>query len=117
MKKELKEALDHITENIELYRGSAILDGEQLNTILQQVSATLFFLETERAKYHEQWQNIVSKFVLSGKTVSRSENEAHVAIPEMYMLRRVMDSAYTVCDAIRTNISYLKSEKHNSKTS
>lgn len=112
MKSDLKEALDHITENIELYRNADIKDGHQLAMILQQVSATLFFLETERAKYHEQWQNIVSKFVLSGKTVARSENEAHVSIPEMYMLRRVMDSAYTVVEAIRSNISWIKHEQN-----
>jgi len=47
--------------------------------------------------------------VLNGDSVSRAENTAHVQVPEMYLLRRVMDSAYTCCDAIRTQISWIKS--------
>jgi hypothetical protein len=50
--------------------------------------------------------------VLSGLSVARAENEAHVKVPEMYLLRRVMDAGYEVIGAIRTNISYLKSERN-----
>lgn len=115
MNRDLEKALDHISAQIKLYRESDIMDGEQLNNCLQQVSATLFYLEGERAKVHDQWQSCVQKFVLNGKPVNRAENEAHVLYPEMYLLRRIMDSAYVVCDAMRTNISYLKSEKQNAK--
>jgi hypothetical protein len=45
------------------------------------------------------------------KTVARAENEAHVTYPQMYQLRRIQDAGYRVADAIRTNISYLKSER------
>jgi hypothetical protein len=31
----------------------------------------------------------------------------------MYKLRRLMDGAYEVVGAIRTNISFIKSELHN----
>jgi hypothetical protein len=34
-------------------------------------------------------------------------------VPEMYRLRRLLESGYRVCDAMRTNISFLKSEIHN----
>ena len=115
LKSDLEKALEHITEQIKRYREAKVMDGESLNTILKEVSATLFYLESERAKYHNQYQNTVHKLVINKTPVNRAENEAHVLVPEMYLLRRIMDSAYTCVDAIRTNISYLKSEKQNSK--
>ena len=109
------KALEHITKHIKEYRETEILNGEQLNTHLQQITATLYYLETHRSKIHEQWQKTVYKMVESGQSVSRAENQAHVVHPEMYMLRRVMDSAYETVGAIRTNISYLKAEMAISK--
>ena len=36
--------------------------------------------------------------------------EAEKAVPELYMLRRVMNAAYRCSDAMRSNISYIKKE-------
>jgi len=106
---DLERALNHITDYIKKYRETEPNDGESLTAILQQITATLFYLEKERAKYHSTFQNTINKLVLNGDSVSRAENTAHVQVPEMYLLRRVMDSAYTCCDAIRTQISWIKS--------
>jgi len=48
-------------------------------------------------------------------TVSRAVNIAEVEVKEMYLIRRISDAAYRNCDAIRTNISFLKNERNNSK--
>jgi hypothetical protein len=106
------DALEHISKEIKKYRELKTLDGEKLTTILQQITGTLFYLEKERANYHAKWQTVVHTLVLEGKSVSRAENEAHVQVPEMYMLRRIMDSAYEVIGAIRSNISWLKNERN-----
>lgn len=106
LEKDLKTLADHI----ELYRDAPSDDGNTLSECLKHITSTLFFLEIERAKHHEQWQSIVNKLIVKqGSTVSRAENEAHVLVPELYKLRRIMDSAYTCCDAIRTKISWIKS--------
>lgn len=105
----LETALNHVSDYIKKYRETSPDDGESLTAILQQITATLFYLEKERAKYHDTFQNTINKLVLNGESVSRAENTAHVQVPEMYLLRRVMDSAYTCCDAIRTQISWIKS--------
>lgn len=110
---DFNKALDHITKEIKRYRELKELDGNILTELIQQITATLFYLEKERANYHAAWQSIVHKLILEGKSVSRAENEAHVQVPEMYMLRRIMDSAYEVVGAIRTNISFLKSQINN----
>ena len=104
-----KKALDHLTKQIEQYRVTASNDGNTLTELLQQITSTLFYLEKERASYHDQFQKTVHRLVLAGSPVSRAENDAHVSVPEMYLLRKVMDSAYSVCDAIRTQISWIKS--------
>ena len=106
---DLERALNHITDYIKKYRETEPNDGESLTAILKQITATLFYLEKERAKYHSTFQNTINKLVLNGDSVSRAENTAHVQVPEMYLLRRVMDSAYTCTDAIRTQISWIKS--------
>jgi hypothetical protein len=61
------------------------------------------------------YENEVFKLVKGGSTVARAINEANVLYPEMYQLRRIMDGGYRIVDAIRTNISYLKSEKQSTQ--
>ena len=108
----LQKALDHIIDNVKKYRACAVDDGEQLVSILQQLTATLFYLEKERADYHDKFQCIINALVLEGKTVSRAENQAHVDIPQMYMLRHVMSAGYEVVGALRSQISWLKTERN-----
>lgn len=106
---ELEKALNHIAEQIKRYRKMDPNDGNGMSEVMQQISATLYFLETERAKYHNNFQVLINQFVLNGDSVARAENKANVQVPEMYMLRRIMDSAYTCIDSIRTQVSWIKS--------
>lgn len=112
---DLEKALEHVTKNVAKYRATGVDDGEALVGILQQLTATLFYLEKERASYHDEFQNAINIGVLDGNSVSRAENEAHVKIPEMYMLRHIMNAGYEVVGALRTQISWLKSERHEAK--
>lgn len=104
----LEQAVNHLSEQIIKYRNTSPDDGNTLVAINQQISSTLFYLEKERAKYHQSYQETINNLVLGGDSVSRAENTAHVKVPEIYMLRRIMDSAYNVCDAIRTQTSWIK---------
>jgi tryptophan 2,3-dioxygenase len=112
---DFEKALSHLSDQVKRYRQMEILEGNELNEILQQVTGTLFFLEKQRAEYHDQWQRHVHRLVQNGESVNKSENSAHVAIPEMYLCRKVMDAGYTVAEAIRSNLSWLKTEINNSK--
>lgn len=109
----LEKALNHISEQVKIYRELDPIDGNGMIECLQQISATLYYLEGERSKYHEQWQTMVQKQVLSGDTVSRAENFAHVHVPELYKLRHIMSSAYIVCEAIRSQLSWIKQGLNN----
>jgi hypothetical protein len=110
---ELEKALKHLTSKIKEFRSIGVNDGEALVSILQQITATLFYLEKERAEYHKKFQAIIGKEVSSGTSVSRAENLAHIEVPEMYLLRHIMSSAYEVVGAIRTQVSWLKTERIN----
>ena len=82
--------------------------------LLQKITGLLFYLESVRSSTHDLFETKVFNLVKEKQSVSRAINEAHVEFPEMYQLRRIMDGGYRIVDAIRTNISYLKSEKQQS---
>jgi len=110
----MEKVLKEISEIIQQYNKMISIDGGTLNLMIKQLSTRLYYLETERAEYHKKFQGIIFKLTQEGKSVSRAENQAHVEVPEMYLLRRIMDAGYRVTDAMRTNISYLKHEMNHS---
>ena len=111
----LEKALNHLTEQVSRYRKLSFMEGEALNDCLKQITATLYFLETERAIAHESFQDAIRQEVIGGSSVSKAENIAHVKHPEMYKLRRIMEASYEVVNALRSNISWIKQEINNTK--
>lgn len=112
--KNFEQSLENLAMYIQAYDDTALNDGETLNELLQKINVTLFYLEKERANFKREYENRIFELTTDKKmTVARAVNFAEVEVPELYLLRRIMDSAYRVSDAIRTNISFLKSEKRN----
>lgn len=107
--KELEDLNNYVNE----YYTCNLTDGEQLNRLLQKITGLLYYLETVRSECHDAFETHVFNEVKKKKTVARAVNEAHVTYPQMYQLRRVMESAYKVVDAIRSNLSYLRAEMNN----
>jgi len=107
-----QQAIKHIDECVKEYRQMEVLEGNRLNELLREISGTLHYLEGVRSEVHNEWQILVSKLVSDGNSVARAENQAHIEFPLMYLLRHKMNSSYEVIGAIRTNISYLKSERN-----
>jgi hypothetical protein len=106
--------IEKLNKYVNQYYNSNLKDGNELNFLLQKISGLLFYLETVKAEIHNDYEVMVFDLVKQKFSVSRAVNEANVKHPMMYQLRRVMDSGYRITDAIRTNISFLKSEKVNS---
>lgn len=117
MKDPAKQIAD-LSAFVNLYYRSKRQDGEELSMLLQKITGILFFLETVRSEVHDLYETKVFELVKDGNSVARAVNEANVTYPQMYQLRHIMTSGYKIADAIRTNISYLKSEKQsvNSQT-
>ena len=108
--KELNDLNKYVNE----YYRCNLTDGNQLSRLLQKITGLLYYLESVRSDVHNAFETNVFNMVKEKSTVARATNAAHVEFPQMYQLRRIMDAGYRVADAIRTNISYLKSERVNS---
>lgn len=112
------EQINKLNKYVNRYYNCNRQDGNELSLLLQKITALLFYLESVRSDVHDLYENEVYNLVKGGASVARAVNEANVKYPHMYQLRRIMDGGYRIADAIRTNISYLKSEKQqvNSQT-
>ena len=112
------KTIENITNIILEYNEIEIdkTNGFYLNEMLKNLTTNLFYLETIRSKHHLNFEKIIHTEVSKVKSVARATNKANVEIPEIYHLRRIMTSAYKVADAIRTNISFLKSELSHLKS-
>jgi len=107
--------IEELNEYVNQYYKCDRTNGEELLLLQQKISGLLYYLETVRSQQHDAFESKVFELVQEGKSVARAVNEAHVTYPLMYKLRRIMDAGYRIVDAIRTNISYLKSEMNNIK--
>ena len=92
------------------YHALKSIDGHSLNEMLRQLTSCLYYLETIRSEAHNHFQIMIANKTEEGMSVARATNLAHVEFPLLYKLRHIMNSGYEVVGAIRTNISYLKSE-------
>lgn len=106
--------IETLNKYVNKYYNSNLQNGNELNELLQKITGLLYYLETVRAETHNDYETMVFDLVKQKYTVSRAINESNVKFPMMYQLRRIMDAGYKITDAIRTNISFLKSEKINS---
>jgi hypothetical protein len=111
----MKESLEQVTKIIEWLKDPKNKDASisYLTELLRGLTGHLYTLEQSRAEYHDQYEKVVYKLVNEGASVARATNEANVLIPEMYMLRRIMDAAYANVDSLRTIISFKKQEFMN----
>tara|TARA_R100000655_G_scaffold106370_3_gene155580 strand:- start:80 stop:424 length:345 start_codon:yes stop_codon:yes gene_type:complete len=109
----MKSTLNRIVEIIKEYKQTDVFDGNSLNKQLKELTAYLYYIETKRTQAHQKYEKVIYDRVKEGFSVARAANQANVEVPEMYELRRLLESGYRVVDAMRTNISFLKSEMYN----
>jgi hypothetical protein len=109
------KALENIADNIKCYRQMKSFNGDELLAILQQIVGTLHYLEAQRAEAYLTYTKRVNHYISNGYPVSKAESQSNEDIPELYLLRHIMRSAYENVNAIRTTISYLKNEKNSSQ--
>ena len=109
----MNSSLDRIADIIEDYKNTDVFDGVKLNQQIKELTSRLYYIETLRTKAHQDFERVINDKVNEGFSVARATNEANKEVPEMYKLRRLLESGYRVVDAMRTNISFLKSEMYN----
>lgn len=110
--KDLQLALDQLSAEVKAYRGCDLQNGNALNHHLQQITGIMFYLSTAQGEFKDSWDSEVQQGILSGLSVARAEHEADIKFPQLYKLRKIYHSADLCASAIRTHISYLKSERN-----
>jgi hypothetical protein len=83
-------------------------DRAELNTLLQRMTIILSQLEHERNEAHTKHNGIIFNY---DGAVNRAVNQANHDVPELYLLRRIMEAGYEIVGAIRSNISSLNREQ------
>jgi hypothetical protein len=106
--------IDLLNNYVNKYYNSNRQDGNELNELLQKISGLLFYLVTLKAELHNDYEIMVFDLVKQKHSVARAINQTNVEFPMLYQLRQCIDQGNRITDAIRTNISFLKSEKLNS---
>lgn len=111
----MEELLSKITLHISKYRalGDELTfnDTHVLNVLLKDLSSDLFYLEKHRDNYARKYNSVLNSHIKNNMAVSKADIIAKEDVPELYLLRRIMTSAYKVLDAMRSNQSFLKNEK------
>lgn len=105
---DLEKAIKMLDGLIKDYRLTNPDDGQTIVTCMQEASSILYYLEGQRAIAHSKFQNKVKAEVDNGSSVARAENEAHVLVPEMYLLRHKIDSGYEALRAMGMQLSWIK---------
>lgn len=100
--------LSNITILIETYRDLSAPDAKSVSGLLKELSSELFFLEKHRSDYEKKHTALMYNHTGS---VSSAKIKADFEVPELYMLRRIMNAAYKVADSMRSNISTLNKER------
>ena len=98
--------LDELNEIVNQFYKAAP-QGAALCDMLRRSTALVYFLETHRAEIHKQW---IATYHQTEGTNAAKERQADKDHPELYLLRRVIPSANKVVEAMRSNLSYLKTE-------
>ena len=109
----LEEQLNNLNGFVNEYYKCNLQDGATLNRLMQKIGGTLYYLTTKRAEYHDLYENLLKELIDSGMAVNKAQNECNVRYPEMYRLRRTLESAESIHRALSVHISYLKAEMRN----
>lgn len=91
----MEEILENITSIIETYEGGAFKDLTEMHRVL---TCNMYKLSLEQVKAHQQWNR--TYYLSTEKTNAAKERECDKFVPELYMCRKVMETAKGVSIAM-----------------
>lgn len=91
----MEEILTKISDIIEVYESGSYKD---LYGMHRELTCNMFFLSKEQVKAHQEWNRI---YYLSKETTNAAkEREADKLAPELYLCRKILESAKGVSIAM-----------------
>lgn len=105
---DLETWLCEYNDIIDAYHSLKWNEGDKISELMKNLTVILSHLEHLRNSYHNIWIGVS----MQEKSVAAGERRANKEVPELYQLRRIMTAGYKVVESMRSNISYVKSEKN-----
>ena len=91
--------LEKISSIIETYESGHFKD---LHVMHRELTANMFYLSKEQVHYHQQWNK---QYYLSDATTNAGkEREADKLVPELYLCRKILETAKGVSIAMTYEI-------------
>ena len=109
----MQAELDRINSIAEFWRNTKSPDPNQVLEAHRTLTGLLVYLEAQRSEFKKKYESIIFDKKCEGGSVASATNYAETQVPELYLLRRIMEAAYEMSGSMRTYISFLKHEKEN----
>jgi hypothetical protein len=91
----MEEILSKITSIIETYESGAFKD---LTVMHRELTCNMFYLSKEQVEAHQRWNR--AYYLSTEKTNAGKERECDKFVPELYMCRKIMETAKGVSIAM-----------------
>lgn len=104
----MEKPLKKINDIIETYESGAWETSENLRIMLRELSTNYYYLTKYNIEAYRKYNNI--QYNYSG-SVASSKIKADEEVPELRMLRKIMEATHNVMWSIKSELSIIKSEK------
>jgi hypothetical protein len=95
----MDKILQKITDIIETYESGAFKD---LHVMHRELTCNMFYLSKEQVKSHQNWNK--AYYNSNEKTNAAKEREADKLVPELYLCRKILETAKGVSIAMNYEI-------------
>ncbi len=107
MKKDLREILHELADNVEEYESGKWQSKENLILIQRSISTNVYYLTQHNIDAFQEWNAIVHKFKGSN---AAGQTLAHEEVPELRLTRKILEAAKNVQISISNELGIMKNE-------
>ena len=106
--KQFDEVLDLIGEIVQDYESGQYMSQEKLLEAHRVLSSNIYYLTQLQLEYRNQWQQHFYRWQLG--SVADREREADEKVPEVYMCRKIIESARGVSIAMSMELKIMQGD-------
>lgn len=91
----LNKVLESISDIVQTYEGGSYKDLYQMH---RELTCNMYYLSREQVEAHQRWN--AAYYESQEKTNAAKERECDKIVPELYMIRKIMEAAKGVSIAM-----------------
>ena len=103
----MEEVLDKISDLIETYESGSWKDTDSLRAMLRELTANNYYLTKHNIEFFQQYNAV--QYIHKG-SVSSGKILAEEQVPELRMIRKIMEATDHVIWSMRSELSIIKNE-------